>query len=221
VSAAVRSLAVAAGRHAPRKLLAALATPPNLVTLSRLAFVGAAFPAAALVAPRLALALGAAAGATDYVDGWLARRTGRVTRIGEILDQFCDVVVELCCLVCAVGAGALPLGVLVPWALREVWVVCLRRSSIELGENIPTHWTGKLKAAVVGWSALPLFAGLLRVAGGASEALIAVGRAGVLSGIGLSVVSGLVYTAAWIRVYEARAPEDTGSRLTLKPDPRD
>jgi hypothetical protein len=85
--------------------------------------------------------------------------------------------------------------------------VCLRRSSIELGENIPTHWTGKLKSAFVGWSALPLFAGLLRVGGEASGFLVALGRAGVLAGIALSVASGLVYTAAWVRIYEARAPE--------------
>jgi phosphatidylglycerophosphate synthase len=205
----------------PRRLIAALATPPNLVTLSRLALIGAAFPAAALGAPRLALLLGGAAGATDYVDGWLARRTGRVSRIGEILDQFCDVVVELCCLVCAIGAGALPLGVLVPWVLREVWVVCIRRSSIELGENIPTHWTGKLKAAFVGWSALPLFAGLLHTAGEASALLLQVGRAGMGIGIAFSVVSGLCYTAAWIRIYEARAAENAGISLTLKPNPRD
>jgi phosphatidylglycerophosphate synthase len=191
----------------PRKLLAALATPPNLVTLSRLALIGAAFVAAGLGAARLALTFGAAAGASDYVDGWLARRTGRVTRLGEILDQFCDVVVELCCLVCAIGAGVLPVGALVPWALREVWVVCLRRSSIELGENIPTHWTGKLKAAFVGWSALPLFAGLLRVGGEASGFLVALGRAGVVIGLALSVASGVVYTASWVRIYEARGPE--------------
>jgi len=196
----------------PRKLVAALATPPNLVTLSRLALIGAAFAAAGLGAARLALTFGAAAGASDHVDGWLARRTGRVTRIGEILDQFCDVVVELCCLVCAIGAGALPLGAIIPWALREIWVVCLRRSSIELGENIPTHWTGKLKSAFVGWSALPLFAGLLRVFGDASGFLVALGRAGVEIGIGLSVVSALAYTAAWVRIYEARAPESPGSR---------
>jgi len=188
----------------PRKLVAALATPPNLVTLSRLALIGAAFAAAGLGAARLALTFGAAAGASDHVDGWLARRTGRVTRIGEILDQFCDVVV--------IGAGALPLGAIIPWALREIWVVCLRRSSIELGENIPTHWTGKLKSAFVGWSALPLFAGLLRVFGDASGFLVALGRAGVEIGIGLSVVSALAYTAAWVRIYEARAPEPPGSR---------
>jgi cardiolipin synthase len=196
-----------AGPLRSRKLVAALSAPPNLVTLSRLALIGAAFAAAGLGAPRLALLCGALAGASDYVDGWLARRTGRVTRLGEILDQFCDVVVELCCLVCAVAAGALPIGVLVPWALREVWVVSLRRSSIELGQNIPTHWTGKLKAAFLGWSALPLFAGLLHVAGGASGALLWIGRAGVAVGLGLSVVSGLVYTASWVRVYESHSPQ--------------
>jgi len=189
------------------KLLGALTTPPNLVTLSRLALIGAAFVAASLGAARLALLLGASAGSTDYVDGWLARRTGRVTRLGEILDSFCDTVLELCCLVCAIGAGALPLGAIVPWVLREVWVVCLRRSSIELGENIPTHWTGKLKAAFIGWSALPLFAGLLRVGGEASGFLLEVGRAGMAVGLVLSVASGLKYTATWIRVYESHGPE--------------
>ena len=195
---------------APRprsKLLAALASPPNLVTLSRLGLIFGAFVAAGLGAPRTALGLGTAAGASDYVDGWLARRTGRVTRLGEILDQFCDVVLELCCLVAAVGAGALPIGVLVPGVLREVWVVSLRRSSIELGANIPTHWTGKLKAAFVGWSALPLFAGLLHVGGAASGALLLLGQVGVAIGLGLSVVSGLCYTAAWVRIYDAHAPE--------------
>jgi cardiolipin synthase len=194
-------------RERPRKLVVALTTPPNLMTLSRLALIGGAFCVAGLGAPRVGLLLGFLAGASDYVDGWLARRTGRVTRLGEILDQFCDVVVELGCLVCAVGAGVLPVGVLVPWALREVWVVSLRRSSIELGENIPTHWTGKLKAAFLGWSALPLFAGLLHVGGAASGALLEIGRAGVAVGIGLSVVSAAAYTASWCRIYEAHGPD--------------
>jgi cardiolipin synthase len=191
----------------PRKLVVALTAPPNLVTLSRLALIGGALCVAGLGAPRVALLLGFLAGASDYVDGWLARRTGRVTRLGEILDQFCDVVVELGCLVCAVGAGALPVGVIVPWALREVWVVSLRRSSIELGENIPTHWTGKLKAAFLGWSALPLFAGLLGVAGSASGTLLHVGQAGVAVGIALSLVSAVAYTASWCRIYEAHGPD--------------
>src|SRR5262249_32723089 len=138
-------------------------------------------------------------------DGWLARRTGAVTRLGEILDQFCDVALELLCLVSAVGAGALPLGALVPWVLREVWVVSLRRSSIELGENIPSHWTGRLRSGFIGWSGLPLFAGLMQVAGKASGFLLDLGRVGVAVGLGLTVVSGIVYTASWVRIYERHA----------------
>ena len=58
--------------------------------------------------------LGAVAGATDYVDGWLARRTGQVTRLGEILDQFCDVALELAFLVFAITLHVLPVVVLAP-----------------------------------------------------------------------------------------------------------
>jgi hypothetical protein len=32
-------------------------------------------------------------------------------------------------------------------------------------------------------------------------------QAGMAVGIGLSMVSGLVYTAHWMRIYEARGPE--------------
>ena len=188
------------------KVMEALATPPNVVTLSRLVLIGGAFGAVEMGAARLALALGAAAGVSDHVDGWLARRTGRVTRVGEILDQFCDTVGELSCLVYAVAAGTLPLFAIVPWTLRELWVAGLRRSGIELGRNIPSHWTGKLKTAFIGWSALPLFAGLTRVGGEASAFLLALGRAGVVAGIVLGVVSGVYYTSAWIRIYEAHGP---------------
>jgi phosphatidylglycerophosphate synthase len=191
-----------------RKIVAALATPPNAVTLSRLALIGAAFGAASVGAARLALALGAAAGASDHVDGWLARRSGRVTRLGEILDQFVDTVGELSCLLYAVAAGTLPLLAVVPWALRELWVASVRRSSIELGRNIPSHWTGKLKTAFIGWSVLPLFAGVagIHLGGVRSAHLVTLGLTGIVIGIGLAVASGLVYTAEWLRIYEERGP---------------
>ena len=64
-------------------LLADLRTTPNLVTLSRLALVLAVFISYLSHLYVLGAALGAVAGATDYVDGWLARRTGQVTRLGE------------------------------------------------------------------------------------------------------------------------------------------
>jgi CDP-diacylglycerol--glycerol-3-phosphate 3-phosphatidyltransferase len=187
------------------RLLQALWTGPNLITLSRLALLAVGLAAAAFGLFRVALTFGAIAGVTDYADGWLARRTGQVTRLGEILDQFCDVALELVLLITAVAAGVLPIAAMIPYVLREVWVAGIRRSSIELGENIPSCRTGKLKAAFIGWSALPLYAGLFGMAGRASPLFLEVGRAGVFVGLGLTVLSGLQYTLAWVRIYERRA----------------
>lgn len=188
--------------RAQRLLLSALATGPNLITLSRLGLLGFALVAFGCGAVGAALLMGALAGATDYLDGWLARKTGQVTRLGEILDQFCDVVLEVVLLVFAVSLGLLPVLVLIPHVLREVWVQCLRRSSIELGENIPSAFVGKLKAAFVGWSCLPLFAGGLGAGGAAAPVLLRIGQAGIAVGIALTVASAIAYTRAWIRIYE-------------------
>ena len=186
-------------------LFRALTTGPNLVTLSRLGLLAAALTAFALGAIRPALLLGALAGVTDYVDGWLARRTGQVSRLGEILDQFCDVVLEISLLVMAIAMGLLPLVVLLPQILREVWVQCLRRSSIELGENIPSRLSGKLKAAFMGWSFAPLYVGALDLAGPASPILLRAGQAGIAVGVLLTIVSGVQYTASWAAIFERHA----------------
>ncbi|HVT40885.1 MAG TPA: CDP-alcohol phosphatidyltransferase family protein [Gemmatimonadaceae bacterium] len=64
-----------------------LATLPNLVSLSRLA-LAAAFVALKGTDERLALI--AAAGATDVLDGYLARTRGSVTRWGALIDPIAD-----------------------------------------------------------------------------------------------------------------------------------
>jgi CDP-diacylglycerol--glycerol-3-phosphate 3-phosphatidyltransferase len=186
-------------------LLADLATGPNLVTLSRLALVLGVFVAYLADAYAVGVGLGVVAGASDYVDGWLARRTGQVTRLGEILDQVCDIALELAFLVFAISLGALPVAVLVPYVLREIWVVSLRRFSIELGENIPSRLSGKLKASFVGWSMVPLLIGAVRWAGRFSFALARFGQVALAIGLGLSLVSGVQYTIAFVGIYERRA----------------
>jgi cardiolipin synthase len=186
-------------------LRAALMTGPNLITLSRLALLAAALLGFFLGAVGLAIALGALAGITDYLDGWLARRTGQVTRLGEILDQFCDVVLELTLLVVAVSLAVLPLWVIVLHVLREIWVASIRRSSIELGTNIPSRLSGKLKAAFVGWSCLPLLVGAAGLAGAWSGALVKLGQVGVAIGLALTAFSGAAYTVDWARAYSRGA----------------
>jgi phosphatidylglycerophosphate synthase len=62
-----------------------LRTAPNLITLSRIALILAATPIMLLWSPGLGMFMAIIAGLTDYADGMVARRTGQVTRLGEIL----------------------------------------------------------------------------------------------------------------------------------------
>ena len=64
-----------------------LATLPNLISLSRLG-LAAAFVFARGTPPRLVII--AAAGATDFLDGYLARRGGNTSRSGALLDAIAD-----------------------------------------------------------------------------------------------------------------------------------
>lgn len=186
----------------------ALVTGPNLITLSRLAVLAAAVMAFAAGAPGLAVVLGALAGITDSVDGWWARKTGQVSRLGEILDQFCDVALELVLLVLAVAERRLPLFVILPYVLREIWVASIRRHAIELGENIPSRRSGKLKSAFLGWSCVPLFLPSSLGSGHAAlgSGLLHLGQFGIWTGIGLSCWSGLAYTRDFARIFERSHP---------------
>ena len=62
-------------------------TVPNALSLSRL-LLAAAFPVVS--APSRRLALVALASASDWLDGWLARRGGIASRGGAILDPVTD-----------------------------------------------------------------------------------------------------------------------------------
>ena len=69
------------------RALSELRSLPNLVSVSRLA-LAAAFVLLPRTDVRIVLVM--AALATDYLDGWIARRLGPVTRIGALLDPFAD-----------------------------------------------------------------------------------------------------------------------------------
>jgi cardiolipin synthase (CMP-forming) len=69
-----------------------LRTLPNLLSISRLA-LAAAFVLADRADARIVLVMVALA--TDYLDGWIARQFGPMTRLGALLDPFTDRVFAL------------------------------------------------------------------------------------------------------------------------------
>lgn len=91
---------------------------PNAISLSRL-FLAAAFTRYASE-PAIAVAILCAAGISDWLDGWLAKRLRQETRIGAILDPVCDRLFVVPVLATLVLVHGLPVWQLAVLILRDV-----------------------------------------------------------------------------------------------------
>jgi cardiolipin synthase len=91
-----------------------------------------------------ALAVLAVSGATDYLDGQIARRTHTVTRLGQVLDPLADRLYIVSTLFGLVVRGVVP-----PWfaaalVLRDVIGALLVRRVRQVGyRGFPVHFVGK------------------------------------------------------------------------------
>jgi CDP-diacylglycerol---glycerol-3-phosphate 3-phosphatidyltransferase len=97
---------------------------------------------------------------TDWFDGKLARRHGRTSPVGSLLDPIADKILVLAALVMLVGQGVIPAWMVAAIVVREVLVTGLRQAAIERGVVLAARDLGKLKtwaqavaAAVAGFAA--------------------------------------------------------------------
>jgi CDP-diacylglycerol---glycerol-3-phosphate 3-phosphatidyltransferase len=97
---------------------------------------------------------------TDWLDGRLARRQGRSSSIGSLLDPIADKVLVLAALVMLLGQGVVPAWMVAAIVVREVLITGLRQAAIERGVVLAARDLGKLKtwaqavaAAVAGFAA--------------------------------------------------------------------
>jgi CDP-diacylglycerol---glycerol-3-phosphate 3-phosphatidyltransferase len=134
-----------------------------------------------------ATALFIAAMATDQVDGWLARRQGRTTPLGSLLDPVADKVLVLSTLIVLVGEGVFAGWMVAAIVAREILVSGLRLAAVERGVVIQARDLGKLKT----WSqAVAAALGGVAAAGTWSES---VAWGGVLVAGVMTWISGLDY----------------------------
>lgn len=119
--------------------------PPNLLSLSRVALMPAILLALRQGWDGALLVLMLLAAATDLLDGFLARRTGRVTDLGKILDPVSD---KICINSMAV---ALSLWRGFPWwataviAGRDVLILLGGLSLVKSTKAVPvSNWPGKI-----------------------------------------------------------------------------
>jgi CDP-diacylglycerol--glycerol-3-phosphate 3-phosphatidyltransferase len=81
---------------------------------------------------------------TDQVDGWFARRAGKTTDLGRILDPVADKILVIAVLVMLVG-DPFPAWMVAAIVAREFLVSGLRLAAIERGIVVPARHLGKLK----------------------------------------------------------------------------
>jgi CDP-diacylglycerol--glycerol-3-phosphate 3-phosphatidyltransferase len=146
-----------------------------------------------------ATALFAVAMATDWVDGWWARRTGRTSDLGRLLDPVADKLLVMAALIMLVGR-VLPAWMVAAIIAREFLVTGLRLAALERGVVMGARDLGKLKT----W-AQATAAGLGGLAAGGAFADEVVWWAGLVALV-LTWVSGLDYARSAPRVLRGQQP---------------
>ena len=102
---------------------------------------------------------------TDWLDGYLARRRGQVTWLGQMLDPLADKLLILATLVSLVQLDLAPAWMVAVITGRELTVTGLRSVASSRGVAMPASGLGKLKMAsqvvailllILGWERMPV-----------------------------------------------------------------
>lgn len=179
-----------------------LTSLPNLLTLSRILVI---LPITALfyvqgdLARWLSLGLYSIACITDYFDGYLARSTGQVSKLGRFLDPIADKLLISAIILMLVATDQLSGYAILPGLIiliREIAVSGLREFLAEVQVGVPVSRLAKWKTLIQMFSL-----GFLLV-GGASPASIPselIGETMLWIAAGLTVITGYDYLRAGLR----------------------
>jgi CDP-diacylglycerol---glycerol-3-phosphate 3-phosphatidyltransferase len=153
-----------------------LATPavfglPNQLTTARLALAVVLFVLMSFKFYQWALVAFVLAAATDWLDGYLARKYGLITTLGRILDPFADKIVVCGAFILLAAIPEmqpyLPAWMVVIIVGRELLVTALRSFLEQQGQDFSAVMSGKLK---MGLQCAAVIAGLVFLSYPAGEA---------------------------------------------------
>jgi len=136
---------------------------------------------------------------TDWFDGRIARRYGRTSALGSLLDPVADKVLVLAVLVMLIGERVVPAWMVAAIVVREILITGLRQAAIERGIVLHARDLGKLKT----WAqAIAAAVGGFAAAGAWSKDAA---WWALLVAVLLTWISGLDYARAAPRLFRGRS----------------
>jgi cardiolipin synthase len=124
-------------------------TVPNVISILRLVALMPLFVVVLLRwhSPGWALVVALVLGASDFVDGYIARRFHQVTRIGKALDPVADRISQIVVSAALVIGGYLPVWMAIVVAASDLILglaLLVRRHGA-----IPVRWIGRVRTAIL------------------------------------------------------------------------
>ena len=175
-----------------QRVSTAIRTVPNAVTLARLLLMPVCAYLLASGQYGWGIVLTAVVGSTDWVDGWLARRTGQVSRLGQLLDPLADRLLIASVAIALVVRGVVPWQAAVLLVARDLVLLCgwpvLKRRGIEPPEVI---FLGKAATLVLLFALPVLTLGATGLA--VADAARVVGLLLLWAGVVMYYLAGAVY----------------------------
>ena len=122
---------------------------PNILSVIRIMLVGVFIYTMFFVNAYVAMVVFLIAGATDVLDGFLARRYNWITNLGKILDPVADKLMQCTVLVSLYIKNIIPLWFVIPFFIKEITTLVtgflvLRKRSIV----VVSKWYGKMTVCI-------------------------------------------------------------------------
>ena len=172
---------------------------PTILTLSRIVLIPF-FVISVYRYPILGAIVFGIASITDFLDGYLARRSGQITKFGIIMDPIADKFLVISALVVLVDMERLSAWIAIILIVREFLITALRVVALSKDIVIPAEMGGKLKtgAQITGILCLILMSTIFDHL---PFDLYDIGLTSIWLALFLSVVSAIQYTRAfWKRI---------------------
>ena len=148
--------------------------------------------------PILGVTIFLLASLTDFLDGYLARRSGQITKFGIILDPIADKILVISALILLVDMVRISAWIAIVIIVREFMVTAIRVVALSKDLVIPAEAGGKWKTAAQMTSIVLL---LLPFSLGFVD-LYDVGLVLMYVALVLAIVSGVKYTIAFWRHFQ-------------------